>query len=79
MAAKKPGFEEGLEMLSGLVETMEKGELSLEDTLIYYEKGVKLEKQLNEMLESGKRRIEILRSENGKNEIESAEAEDERE
>jgi exodeoxyribonuclease VII small subunit len=76
MAARKPSFEEGMEILGGLVETMEKGELSLEDTLIYYEKGVKLEKQLREMLESGKRRLEVLRKTENGLEITEAEAGD---
>ncbi len=42
MSSKTPNFEKSLAELETLVESMESGELSLEDSLAAFEKGVKL-------------------------------------
>ena len=58
--AKELNFESGMEELESLVETLEKGELSLEDSFKSYEKAVKLAARLREILNQGEARIAML-------------------
>ena len=63
MPAKKNAelkYEEGIAQLEALVERMEEGELSLEETLAAYERGVALHGQLEALLKRGEKRIEML-------------------
>ncbi len=57
MATKKLTYESGIEELNAIIERIESGELSLEDTVKAYEKGNELTKKLSAMLEEGKGRI----------------------
>lgn len=57
---KNISFEKALEKLEGIVETLENGELSLEDSLKTYEEGVKLANTCQEKLEKAKKTIETL-------------------
>lgn len=60
-------FEEGLAELEGLVQRLEKGELSLEDSLAAFERGMGLVRQLGERLAQVEQRVEVLlRSESGR-------------
>lgn len=59
-AAKAPTFEESLAELEQLVETMEKGELSLEESLQSFEKGIALTKNCQEALTAAEQKVEIL-------------------
>ena len=56
----QPDFEKSLAELEGLVETLEKGELSLEETLKQFERGMSLTKHCQEALKSAEQRVEIL-------------------
>ena len=62
MARKKQGveFEAALEELEGLVERMEEGELSLEDSLKTYERGIELSRACQKSLDAAEQRIRIL-------------------
>ena len=63
MARKDPTdkkFESALEDLEQVVEQLESGELSLEDSLAAFEKGVGLVKYCNQKLNEVEKRIEIL-------------------
>lgn len=61
MAAKeKKKFEEAVEELEGVVEQLESGELSLEDSLAAFENGVRLVKLCNQKLTEVERKIELL-------------------
>ncbi len=61
MAAKeKKKFEEAVEELERVVEQLESGELSLEDSLAVFENGVRLVKLCNQKLTEVERKIEIL-------------------
>ena len=62
MARKKQGvdFEAALEELEGLVERMEEGELSLEESLKTYERGITLSRACQKSLDSAEQRIQIL-------------------
>jgi len=53
-------FEEALAELEGVVERLESGDLSLEDSLAAFEEGVKLVKYCNQKLADVEKRIELL-------------------
>jgi exodeoxyribonuclease VII small subunit len=58
-SATKP-FEMALEELEQVVEQLESGDLSLEDSLAAFEKGVGLVKYCNEKLSEVEKKIEVL-------------------
>jgi len=58
--AKDRKFEESLTRLEKIVESMEQGELTLEETLKYYEEGMKLAKFCSEKLGEAEKRIQVL-------------------
>jgi exodeoxyribonuclease VII small subunit len=53
-------FESALEELEGVVEQLESGELSLEDSLAAFEKGVGLVKYCNQKLAEVEKKVELL-------------------
>jgi exodeoxyribonuclease VII small subunit len=53
-------FETALEELEGVVEQLESGELSLEEALAAFEKGVGLVKYCNQKLADAERKVELL-------------------
>ncbi|MGB3392689.1 MAG: exodeoxyribonuclease VII small subunit [Stenotrophomonas sp.] len=53
-------FEQSLEELEQLVEKMEAGELSLEQSLTAYERGVGLYRQCQQALEQAELRVRLL-------------------
>jgi len=53
-------FETALAELDALVKKLEEGELSLEQSLALYERGVQLSRFCHARLEDAERRIEIL-------------------
>jgi exodeoxyribonuclease VII small subunit len=58
-------FEAALDRLENLVDTLEQGDLELEESLEVFEEGVSLSKQCAKELESVERRIEVLIQEGG--------------
>ncbi|MEG0693503.1 MAG: exodeoxyribonuclease VII small subunit [Oscillospiraceae bacterium] len=55
-------FEEALLELETIVSSLEKGELSLEESMAVYEKGIKLTANLNNRLKTAKLKIEELKA-----------------
>ena len=53
-------FEDGLSELEATVAKLESGELTLEDSLAAFERGMGLVKQLSKRLEDIERRVEVL-------------------
>ena len=53
-------FEEAIEELEGVVEKLESGELSLEDSLAAFENGVRLIKICNQKLSEVEKKVELL-------------------
>lgn len=53
-------FEKSLEELEALVETLEKGDLPLEEALKQFEKGVALTRACQESLKAAEQKVEIL-------------------
>jgi exodeoxyribonuclease VII, small subunit len=63
MAKKDPTdktFESALEELESVVEQLESGDLSLEDSLAAFEKGVGLVKYCNQKLSEVEKKVEFL-------------------
>lgn len=62
MAAKKPAFdfEASLTQLEKLVARMEKGDLSLEESLKAFEEGVKLTRLCQETLSAAQQKVQVL-------------------
>ena len=58
-------FEEALLELEGIVEKLEKGQLSLDESLMLFEKGIKLVRECNDKLKSARQKVEQLVEENG--------------
>jgi exodeoxyribonuclease VII small subunit len=58
--ASAPPFEQSLERLEKIVEDLEAGSLSLEESLARYEEGMRLSRQLAKMLDEAEKRIERL-------------------
>jgi len=56
----QPSFEDALKRLETIVEELESGELSLEDSIARYEEGMKLSRRLTQTLDEAEKRIERL-------------------
>lgn len=54
------GFEVALKDLEGLVEKMEKGDLSLEASLTAFEQGVQLIRHCQDLLKNAEQRIHLF-------------------
>ena len=79
MAARKRNavdFERSLEELERLVERMEDGELSLEDSLASYERGIRLGRRCQQALDEAEQRIQVLAEKDGQSELRLFEADD---
>ena len=63
--AKKIDFEASLEQLEKLVEDMEDGELSLEDSLSAFEKGIKLTRECQQALAEAEQKVQLLLEKDG--------------
>jgi exodeoxyribonuclease VII small subunit len=66
MAKKKINFEESLSELETLVEEMEQGNLSLEDSLSRFEKGISLTTECQQALQNAELKVQELVEKNGK-------------
>ncbi len=66
MASRKktPDFEQALGELEQLVEHLEEGDLSLEDAIKTYERGVTLGKTALKALDAAQQRVQILNEPN---------------
>lgn len=63
----KKTFEEAISELEEIVEKLEKGELTLEESMTYFEQGIKLSKYCSKMLDEAEKKISVLiEEENGK-------------
>jgi exodeoxyribonuclease VII small subunit len=72
MTRKKPatpGFEKALQELEKLVEKMEHGELSLEDSLQHFEQGIQLSRACQQALKEAEQKVEILMRKNNQDEV----------
>jgi exodeoxyribonuclease VII small subunit len=65
VADEEPGFDSILARLREVVQRLESGELSLEQSLAVYEEGVQLARKGQHMLATAEKRVEILVSASG--------------
>lgn len=67
MARKKaaPDFEQSLSELQTLVERLESGELSLEDSLATFEQGIRLTRDCQGALSQAEQKVQILLGDSG--------------
>jgi exodeoxyribonuclease VII small subunit len=63
-------FEKTLAELEQLVETMEKGDLSLEESLKHFERGIVLTKTCQQALSEAEQKVSILLGKDGKSALE---------
>ena len=56
-------FNKGLAELEVIINKMESGDLSLEDSLKYFEKGIKLHRQCHSALSDAEQRVSLLSEE----------------
>lgn len=71
MAAKKQTYEENTKQIDEILEKLENGELSLEDSINEYEKAIKLIKESEKLLEIGEGKVLKVLEKNGKLETEN--------
>ena len=55
-----PDFEQSLSELEQLVEKMEKGDLSLEQALADFQRGIELTRQCQQTLKAAEQKVQIL-------------------
>jgi len=66
--AQGPDFEAALEELENLVELMEAGDISLEESLKHFERGIALTRQCQQALQQAEQKVRILLNDNGETE-----------
>jgi exodeoxyribonuclease VII small subunit len=73
MARKKSAtlFEDSLKELEMLVEQLEQGDISLEESLKSFEQGVKLTRTCQKALQDAEQKVQILLEKNGQQTLES--------
>lgn len=57
-------FKSGIEELQTLVDSMEKGDLTLEQSLEHFERGIKLTKECQKILQNAEQKVKILTEKN---------------
>ena len=70
---EKLNFEETIKQLESIVNELEKGNLSLDESVKKFEEGIKLSKLCNEFLNNAEKKINILINNDGKLEEEKFE------
>jgi exodeoxyribonuclease VII small subunit len=58
--AEAPSFESAIKRLTEIVQTLERGELPLEESLRLFEEGVKLSRVSQQRLDAAEKRVEEL-------------------
>ncbi len=61
----KFNFENSIEELEKIVEQMESGDITLEESLKYFERGIELTQSCQQILSSAEQKVEILMQKNG--------------
>jgi exodeoxyribonuclease VII small subunit len=73
--AKKFKFEQAIADLESIVTSLDSGEMSLEDMLKEFERGIKLVRDCQKFLATAQKKVETLIAEEGKLEIKDLESE----
>lgn len=64
VAGKKSSFESQLEALEKIVDNLEGGELTLEESLAQFEQGIKLTRECQETLDNAQQKVAVLTKDN---------------
>jgi exodeoxyribonuclease VII small subunit len=75
--SKSPNLEESLEEISQLIEAMEHSDLTLEQSLSRFERGIGLIKNCQKLLQEAEQKVQILMQSNGNEELEPYENKEE--
>lgn len=75
--ASPENFEQSITELEKIVSRMDAGDLSLEDALTLFERGVTLSRECQQILQKAQQKVSILVEKNGQLTTEPFEAEDE--
>ena len=62
---EKINFEEAMQELEDIANQLEKGDLTLDESVKKFEEGIKLSKECSKILEDSEKRINILINNNG--------------
>lgn len=78
MAAKKTPFqfEKSLKELEALVQQLEQGDLSLEESLKQFEKGVQLTRACQQALKDAEHKVAVLMEKNGQDQLKPVDADE---
>jgi exodeoxyribonuclease VII small subunit len=78
VTSEKPAlsFEQALSDLEGLVDTLEKGDLSLEDSLRKFERGIELTRLCQQALQEAEQKVRILTAKTTDAQLEPFDSED---
>ena len=74
---KIPDFETALAELEALVEKMEQGDLSLDESLKQFERGVQLTRSCQQALKEAEQKVRILLEKDGQASLEAFDSDDE--
>jgi len=74
---KTPDFETALAELETLVEKMEQGDLSLDESLKQFERGVQLTRSCQQALKEAEQKVQILLEKDGQPLLETFDSDDE--
>jgi len=64
MEKKNDSFEAAIEELEEIIEKMEKGDMTLDESIKFFQKGIELSKFCSEKLDEAERKITILLEKN---------------
>ena len=73
---KEVKFEEAMKELENIANELEKGDLSLEESVSKFEEGMKISKKCSEIIEQAEKKITILLQKDGKIEEKNFSAEE---
>lgn len=72
-----PDFEQALKELEAIVERLEQGDATLEESLRQFERGIVLTRTCQQALKAAEQKVEILIEENGRTDTRELDVEDE--
>lgn len=75
VSAAQPDFESAIAELESLVQRMESGELSLEDSLREFERGVQLTRLCQDQLKAAEHRVKLLAADGEEKDFSAGDAE----
>ena len=73
---KTPDFETALAELEALVERMEQGDLSLDESLKQFERGVQLTRSCQKALKDAEKKVQVLLERDGQTSLEPFDSDD---